>query len=83
MDRLSLKLVREQREALLREKNGVAIGKEAIQTRDLLSLLIKANMASDIPESQKMSEEEVLGRKSPATRMTTTADCQLQKFLLS
>ncbi|EIN09989.1 cytochrome P450 [Punctularia strigosozonata HHB-11173 SS5] len=62
MDRLSLKLVREQREALLREKNDAAIGKEAIQTRDLLSLLIKANMASDIPESQRMSEEEVLGQ---------------------
>ena len=31
--------------------------------RDLLSLLVKANMATDIPESQKMSDEDVLARE--------------------
>ncbi|KAF7304522.1 hypothetical protein HMN09_00854800 [Mycena chlorophos] len=30
--------------------------------RDLLSLLMKANMSADLPESQKLSEEEVLGQ---------------------
>lgn len=31
--------------------------------RDLLSLLVRANMQKDLPESQKMSEKDVLSRK--------------------
>ena len=34
------------------------------QGRDLLTLLIQANMAADVSESQKMTDEEVLGRES-------------------
>jgi cytochrome P450 len=34
--------------------------------RDLLSLLIKANTASGIPENQRLSDEEVIGRMSSA-----------------
>lgn len=32
--------------------------------RDLLTLLIKANLATDVPESQRLSDEEVIARKS-------------------
>jgi len=35
------------------------------QSRDLLSLLIKANMSTEIPESQRLSDEDVLARTSP------------------
>ena len=30
--------------------------------RDLLSLLVKANIATDIPENQRLSDEDVLAR---------------------
>jgi hypothetical protein len=38
--------------------------KKNIQGRDLLTLLIKANMATDIPDSARMSDEDVLSRES-------------------
>ncbi|KAI0045156.1 cytochrome P450 [Auriscalpium vulgare] len=42
------------------KKGGVE--KRKIQGNDLLSLLIKANMASDIPDSQRMSDEDILAQ---------------------
>lgn len=42
-------------------KSGVR--KKDIQGRDLLSLLIKANMATDIPDSARMSDEDILARE--------------------
>ncbi|KAI0258648.1 cytochrome P450 [Gloeopeniophorella convolvens] len=39
-----------------------AVEKRTIQGRDLLSLLIKANMASDIPDSARMGDEEILSQ---------------------
>jgi hypothetical protein len=33
------------------------------KARDLLSLLVRANMASDLPVHQRMSDEDVLARK--------------------
>lgn len=38
------------------------IEKNNLQGRDLLSLLVRANMATDIPESQRLSDEDVLAR---------------------
>lgn len=38
------------------------IDKNSLRGRDLLSLLVKANMATDIPESQRLSDEDVLAR---------------------
>jgi hypothetical protein len=43
-------------------KGGVE--KRNIQGRDLLSLLIKANMATDIAENARMNDEEILARES-------------------
>jgi cytochrome P450 len=40
------------------------IEKSSIQGRDLFTLLVKANMATDIPENQRMSDEEVLAQFS-------------------
>ena len=42
-------------------KGGVE--KRNIQGRDLLSLLMKANMATDIPDHARMTEEEILARE--------------------
>lgn len=40
------------------------IEKNSLHGRDLLSLLVKANMATDIPENQRLSDEDVLARAS-------------------
>lgn len=36
------------------------------RSRDLLSLLVRANTAKDLPASQRLSDEDVLARKSPS-----------------
>jgi cytochrome P450 len=41
-------------------KGGV--GKKDIRGRDLLSLLIKANVATDIPDSARMNDEDILAQ---------------------
>ncbi|KIK80380.1 hypothetical protein PAXRUDRAFT_833550 [Paxillus rubicundulus Ve08.2h10] len=41
---------------------GGEIEKSSIQGRDLLTLLVKANMATDIPETQRLSDEDVLAQ---------------------
>ena len=39
------------------------IEKHDVQGHDLISLLIKSNVASDMPESMRMSDSEILARK--------------------
>ena len=35
--------------------------------RDLLTLLLKSNMATEIPDNQRLSDEDVLARASPSS----------------
>jgi len=56
------KLVREKKAAVLAGQETV--DKKAFKGRDLLSVLIKANMATDIQDSEKMTDEEVMGQIS-------------------
>ncbi|KAJ6459004.1 cytochrome P450 [Mycena sanguinolenta] len=52
-------------QGLLREsRRNIAEGKSAdhVALRDLLSLLVRANMAADISEAQRLSEEDVLAQ---------------------
>ena len=64
--RIGMQLIQEKKRALKAhadaEKRGVK--RDDLQGRDLISLLIKANMATDIPESQRLSDEYVLARES-------------------
>ncbi|KAF7792239.1 hypothetical protein EIP86_003275 [Pleurotus ostreatoroseus] len=64
MRRIGLQLIAEKKAAILGEKTSEKQGVERkdVQGRDLLSLLIKANMAVDIPENQRLSDEEVLAQ---------------------
>ena len=59
-----MQLIREKKEALKAQANAEKRGikREDLQGRDLLSLLIKANMATDIPDNQRLSDEDVLAR---------------------
>ena len=63
MRRIGMQLVAEKKAALLAEK-GTGVERKDITDRDLLTLLIRANMATDIPESQRLTDEEVLARAS-------------------
>ncbi|KAH9054513.1 cytochrome P450 [Lactarius vividus] len=58
-------LIRDKKAAVLAELSLDASGiveKHDVQGHDLLSLLIKSNMASDIPECMRMSDEEILSQ---------------------
>ncbi|KAK7687003.1 hypothetical protein QCA50_009502 [Cerrena zonata] len=62
--RIGMQLIQEKKEALKAhadaEKRGVK--RDDLQGRDLLSLLIKANMATDVPESQRLTDDDVLAQ---------------------
>ncbi|KAJ7702686.1 cytochrome P450 [Mycena rosella] len=57
MRRIGLRLLSESRQKIAEGSNADSIG-----SRDLLSLLVRANMAKHIPEAQRLSEEDVLAR---------------------
>nr|BED42948.1 cytochrome P450 monooxygenase [Trametes versicolor] len=63
--RVGSKLVTDQKAATARaaaEKHAQGPERNDLQGRDLLTLLIKANMATDIPDNQKMSDEDVISQ---------------------
>ena len=71
-DRICMSLVQERKRAILSESSSVE--KKDLQGRDVLTLLIKANMARDIPDSQRLSDEEVRARElQPAAFSTQSA----------
>jgi hypothetical protein len=39
------------------------VEKQDVQGHDLLSLLVKSNIATDIPENMRMSDSEILSRE--------------------
>ncbi|KAI9443955.1 cytochrome P450 [Lactarius indigo] len=63
--RIGSQLIQDKKAAVLAELNldgsGV-VEKHDVQGHDLLSLLIKSNIASDMPESMRMSDEEILSQ---------------------
>jgi hypothetical protein len=62
MDRIGNQLLNESKIAL--EKAGPIGGNgERFRRRDLLTLLMKANMSPQVPEHQRMSEKDVLARE--------------------
>lgn len=59
MDRIGKELLSESKTALA---HGEKMEKTSWKSRDLLSLLLRANMATDLPESQRMTDEDVLAQ---------------------
>ena len=71
MRRIGSMLIAEKKAAIIREqaerkalnlKEDENDASDNLRGRDLLTLLLKANMATDIPESQRLSDEDVLAR---------------------
>lgn len=65
MERIGAELLRDSKAAVQKEslENGKAQSKDTWRRRDLLSLLLKANMATDLPPSQRMSDADVVARE--------------------
>lgn len=63
-----MQLIAEKKAAILREAADRGDEKEisgkSLVDRDLLTLLIKANMSTDIPDAQRLSDEDMLARAS-------------------
>ncbi|PIL29246.1 cytochrome P450 [Ganoderma sinense ZZ0214-1] len=59
MRRIGMQLLEEKKAEILREASE---GKEKARSRDLLTLLLKSNMATDIPEGQRLSDEDVIAQ---------------------
>ena len=72
MRRIGMQLIQEKKAEIMRERAGRkekeaafdGIERRDLRSRDLLTLLIKANMATDIPDNQRLTDEEVLARAS-------------------
>ena len=68
MNRIGRKLLNDAKAAVMSShgvEKGGTIEKSSLQGRDLLTLLVRANMATDIPENQRISDEDVLARMLP------------------
>lgn len=69
MKRIGQQLINERKEAILRDKHdldslaGVEEKKNGHNGQDLLSALVKANMDTELPDSQRLADEDVLARK--------------------
>ncbi|KIO26753.1 hypothetical protein M407DRAFT_74089 [Tulasnella calospora MUT 4182] len=63
MQRVGQKLVQDRRTAIA-AASDTEEGKSMLQGKDLLSVLIKANMAADIKDSERLSDEEFIGQIS-------------------
>jgi hypothetical protein len=66
--RIGRQLIAEKKAAVIRSQSGLdsssGLKKNDIEGSDLLSLLIKANMATDLPDHLRLSDEEILVRES-------------------
>ena len=91
IQRIGSQLIQDKKAALLAELSSDGSGtveKQDVQGHDLLSLLIRSNIASDMPESMRMSDSEILGRKClPPSRPTffdfDLANLEVPTFLIA
>lgn len=67
MKRIGAELIAKKKAAILassREQKGASeVAKKDLEGKDLLTLLIKANLASDVPEDQRLTDQDVIARK--------------------
>ncbi|OBZ66502.1 hypothetical protein A0H81_13684 [Grifola frondosa] len=64
MRKIGKQLIAEKKAAVVKELAGEKedMERKDLQGRDLLTLLIKANMSTDIPEGQRLEDEDVLAQ---------------------
>ncbi|KAH9980693.1 cytochrome P450 [Russula compacta] len=65
VERIGFRLIHDKKTSVLAERNyneSDTIEKQDVEGHDLLSLLIKSNIAADMPESMRMSDSEILAQ---------------------
>ncbi|EKM59819.1 uncharacterized protein PHACADRAFT_192194 [Phanerochaete carnosa HHB-10118-sp] len=64
MRRIGMQLIREKKAAIMAEtlEKGREVECKDMKERDLLTLLIRTNMSTDIPEDQRLTDDEVLAQ---------------------
>jgi 5,10-methylene-tetrahydrofolate dehydrogenase/methenyl tetrahydrofolate cyclohydrolase len=62
MNRIGSKLLANAKATIYATSKSNVVEKSDVVGRDLLSLLVKANMATDLKEEHKMSDEDVIAR---------------------
>ncbi|EJD37313.1 cytochrome P450 [Auricularia subglabra TFB-10046 SS5] len=60
MDDIGMGIVQEKKKAVLANMAGSRVEKKAMGGKDILSLLIQANLAEDLPATQRLTDEEVM-----------------------
>jgi hypothetical protein len=85
MDESHAVTMRIGRSLLLESKKALADSGESQRhrTRDLLSLLVRANTAKDIAESQRLSDEDVIARESFFVLLYSELNENKQRFARS
>jgi cytochrome P450 len=66
IDRIGSQLIEDRKAAVLAERStneSCVVEKQDVQGHDLLSLLIKSNIAADMPENMRMTDSEILSRE--------------------
>ena len=64
MDRLGKVMLTNLKTKVCEAMTGDNIRRDEFQSKDLLTLLVIANLASDVPESSRLTDDEVLARMS-------------------
>jgi hypothetical protein len=59
---IGIQLIAEKKASVLRA-GGQSVKKKDMYGRDLLTLLIKANIVTDIPKNQRLMDKDVLQRE--------------------
>lgn len=62
MDEIGMQIVQEKKQAVLDRMGAGPIGKKAVGGKDLISLLLQANLAADLTPSQRLTDREVLAQ---------------------
>ena len=64
MNRIGKQILQDSKAAILADEGGNGkLNKSSWPGRDLLSLLLRSNMSTDLPPNQRMTDKEVLDRE--------------------
>lgn len=81
MDDACMQIVQEKKAAILAEMGGAKIDKRDVAGHDVISLLLRANLAADVDPAMRLSDEEVLAQIP--TFLVAGANCTLLLLWLS
>lgn len=65
IQRIGSQLIQDRKTAIFAEHSAGsgAVEKQDVSGHDLLSLLVRSNIAADIPENMRLSDSEILSRE--------------------